>query len=685
MTRFVDRNDRRLETAAFAAYAFVWCAYFLICLTDATRFPPDLEEMANGNLARGILEGFVVEPWHYQYYNIGPGPVIYGLLLAPLYAIFGSNMLVMKCVGMAFAFGGVALWIVNIRKEAGPGAAAVFALWMLFPPPFLLSMFHLAWANHMETVFFSALVYFFWDRCFTSHASPSRAAAFGGTAGFACYFCLQNVLPVASLALLWALRARGDRPRQTVIALVSGAAGFSPYLIGTLLSGRQVPVFASPSSGEGPVLKLWRLAAEFGPSAANFSAPAVSAVLYFVGGAAIVACARAWFVAANAPERDAFWLRRFVVVWAALFAAAYAFAHFEVDRLGGLRFSFGYRYLAPMIALAMIAVIASTGRRWWIAAVVAAPFAAWGVHDARVASAWSAFAGRAAEGRYAQELLCTRGDHYEILLTKNLGETYRSQFRVGAARFPLAETFLADRPSVRRFPSEWSDAVYEYAAFVEEKPANLSGVFADDRRPERLRRAAMRGAGRAAATNRGLGREGTPVNEVAVAEAMSMWPLRPEGSERDFLEGVVVALVNVGALPVVTATDSENPDTLRRAATALERAFDFDPATQPALREALASGMARGAGLRADFDSQAARRLARAMMESADAESPDPTAEERVFASFMDERAKRINNDRRCLFTEDELRDAQDIDRALAAHGMGVENVDGVFEVKRRP
>lgn len=212
------RSPFRFERAVWAAYAIVWGSWY--ALKTVLVESVDLEQLTTGNLARGLVDGLVMSPWYYQHQTVGHGSMIYGFLLAPLYKYVGSYFLWPKLLAGLFAAGGMALWISIVRKAWGFQAALMFAVWWLMPPPCLADILHVVYANHMESIFWSGLLVTLFVHENSDLPRRLRIGLAAFIAGFASFFCPQNL--AISAALFTAAMLRRGRTAPWRILFISG-------------------------------------------------------------------------------------------------------------------------------------------------------------------------------------------------------------------------------------------------------------------------------------------------------------------------------------------------------------------------------------------------------------------------------------------------------------------------------
>ncbi|MCC6156739.1 MAG: hypothetical protein IT350_01715 [Deltaproteobacteria bacterium] len=601
-----EPTDARRELPWWVLWAVIWGAWYVVSFAHYQRGPVYTEETVNGNLTRGLLEGLVAPVGTYQYVDITPGPLVYGALLVPVFAAFGSNMFAMKCLAGLFAAGGTLLWTYNVRRAAGARAAAILAIWLLAPPTLLDRMFRLAWANHMEAIGWGALVYLVARRSWSAH-SRGRDALFGVACGFAVFFCLQNVVSVAAALVAWVWRLGRLAPRRIASALVPGfLVGFAPRIWLAIDTHRIGPVF-QPIEVDTPVFaKLAALLFRHVPRMASYSwawagswfaALAIAALAILVWRRTV---ARDEF-AIDDDRRD---LERFVLLWIGAYLGAYALTGYEVfEMVNDPRYTF--RYLVPMLPVLMIAAaLVVSLRPFRLGTLALVPLLLAGAWDLSPRVTIKGLVERVGQRRFAIEYRCARGDDYRVLLGQNLPAYWQSEFGVGPKLTPVAHSSW--KHAVAKLPYSWMTQVYEELGRITGPHGSLDLVMSDASTPSAWKLAAIRGAAYARmATARRT--EGSPPFALEdTGEFIKSWPNAPAGSDAAFAAGVVQGAMGTGFARVTNA-DLADADGRGRIVALLNERVAWNSETSPDLVAGAARGFGRALGELAgyDFDAQA--------------------------------------------------------------------------------
>lgn len=249
----MSQRPRLFLLAAVLIYV-TYRALVLSTAFDEVSIP--VYELLFGNIGEVALGGWYGPPLTQYYDNCG-GHLVVGLLTAPVFALLGPTYLALKLIPVGLGLGALVLLWSIARREFGPRAASLAALFFAIGPPTLAKYSMLAKGNHFENLFFQLLALFaFYHLHGTTPGSAARRRAlwlFGLAAGFAVFFYFGSLILLALLGLTHVL-VRGLRGaladlRQLVPA---GILGASPLLWIQLSGGARPSTFlGSHFIGEG--------------------------------------------------------------------------------------------------------------------------------------------------------------------------------------------------------------------------------------------------------------------------------------------------------------------------------------------------------------------------------------------------------------------------------------------------
>jgi hypothetical protein len=390
-----------------------------------------------GMYATGLADGLASSSWNYAFGGT-TGTLVFGVLLLPIYLLFGSSLLWIKLLGGCFVAAGCGLWAASIRRAWGLQAAVIFFVWTMFPPPFLEWNYHQVWANHTESLFFSGLLLFLFARLPSAPPRFANSLVLGFAAGFAAFFYAENLLLSAAIAIVVVWRWRGPGLRRLLGPATAGfLAGFSPTFFA--LASR---ASAGVAVRRDFYVHCWRkwsdLLLHVFPRAAGY--PGVVGAALSIVWAAAVLFGVAWAVRdmaggdGGADQKD--WLSRILLLHFAFFTAAYGFIEVEVAAADdfvadGQLYFLLVRYLAA-ISFTMLALVVNPWRRrvpWnWLIAI---PFLAGGFVN--VAERIHDTPGPASER--LREMRAARGDDYHEYVYDKFRAGWKSD-RDGFAAVP---------------------------------------------------------------------------------------------------------------------------------------------------------------------------------------------------------------------------------------------------------
>jgi len=184
-------------------------------------------EIHAGTIARALLDGLDLDVAILPIIEHARGSVLFGVLLAPIYALGGASSITMKLLPVVWHALTVA-WLVSLldryfnRRAAWCGGAL-----FLFAPPMIAKLSTLGLASHLESSLPFLLAWGAYLAWTTNGATRGRAFGFGAALGFAGFFHLQAFIPSALLLGLLVLRERTAMWSANGLWLGSGAALFA--------------------------------------------------------------------------------------------------------------------------------------------------------------------------------------------------------------------------------------------------------------------------------------------------------------------------------------------------------------------------------------------------------------------------------------------------------------------------
>ncbi len=483
------------------------------------------EQPAAGMVATALLDGLAAPIWYYQNHLV-TGTLAFGALLCPLYAAFGSTFLALKIVSAAMVVGGGVFWTLAVRRAWGLTAAVVFFLWLVLPPPFLEWHFHQSYGGRSESLLFSGLLVWLFVRVGEAPPRFFACLGFGMLAGFACFFCFDNLAVAAALAIACVWRWRAAAFSRS---LWPAAIGFLCLFSLTLFAAILPPAIAeySRSFRTGQAAAVWRGWLDlFGWLLPVFP-------LY--GGVAGRWLSAAWSALAAPGLALAAWrgirdrdqpspksaLAVFAVAHFFCYAAAYGLSTQKIllPPQNDLFFDLRYLYTLAPTMLALSTFFLLRLRRWkWL---VLLPFLAGGFANVRSAGTYSIADFKAGLAR----MEARRGDDYYSWIHTRLPQSWRAE--------PAAFQ------SVAKLPRRWRAAGWrELGSWL--RSARALDLLANDRAlPADARRNLAAGAG-AEFVGEALARGRRQHGDFAEGRPAFLAQLR--GLDRDAAQGFAVGM-----------------------------------------------------------------------------------------------------------------------------------------------
>jgi len=284
--------------------------------------------MAAGNVAQGLVDGLAASLTYYQKMWIGHRSLVIGFVLYPFYRFIGSYVLFIRLLNALLVIAGTVFWMVLVRRFWGSAAAAMFALWWTFPPPFVARSMHVSYVSfHLE--------YFFWSGLSAllllgDHPKTSRICWSAFIAGFASFYFPENQAFSAALFVAALLRwPRRDLRHLIVCSSIFFFLGFFPDVLLSILPGQpeqSLLVYAWQSLR--PIAELWQSAwLLYAPDYSIGGLTLAVSSLLFIG---LLSAVFYFFVRSRrlpAEKTNDIWLVRFLALQIGLTMLAYARAH----------------------------------------------------------------------------------------------------------------------------------------------------------------------------------------------------------------------------------------------------------------------------------------------------------------------------------------------------------------------
>lgn len=360
----------RLRVPLLWAFAFLVARLFALATESAAIHTPD--ELYNGALAFELAAGRGLTPMalnaHAPYCG---GPILLAWIAAPLFHLAGPSLLALRLPSLLLASAMAGIWVLAMGRLFGPRAAHILGLLLMLSPPQFTRLTLLAWANHTESTFFTAVtvlalafVVTRGDARRLPRPSPRAlvlVAIAGVTAGMALFFSLAAAVHAASAAFFVLVLARAAGSKSFAWLLSFGAGTTLGLVPAALLAlGRRdhgvttLAEIGHPFLGDAPRRIFTLLTHDL----RHFVAPdgdwprPIAVACFLTTMLALVTLTMRAAARLRAGIVQAEWLLLLPVY---LFAVAYALTSFP---MGPKSATFmGYRYLA-VITPSLLAVLA---------------------------------------------------------------------------------------------------------------------------------------------------------------------------------------------------------------------------------------------------------------------------------------------------------------------------------------
>lgn len=161
-------------------------------------------EVYSGSIASAILGGMPLDPTQLPIIVHLRGSYLVGLLLVPLFAVFGASLWVLKATAIAWTAATVALWVLVLQRTYGSVAALVGGLVYAFLPPSFQMVDVTLLGSHGETILFiMAALWFLVSREFSLLGNRKCGFAFGALMGAGLLFSMQFLAVIPALIIAW--------------------------------------------------------------------------------------------------------------------------------------------------------------------------------------------------------------------------------------------------------------------------------------------------------------------------------------------------------------------------------------------------------------------------------------------------------------------------------------------------
>jgi len=194
-------------------------------------------EVYGGSLAAAWRGGMPLDPTQLPIIVHLRGSYVMGLLVTPIYGLFGGSLWALKVLAVTWSLGTLALLFLSFRAVLGDVAALAGGLAYVFLPPSFQMVDILLLGSHGETILFiGAGLLFVVTRQAESVSRLRNTCCFGALLGLGFLFSMQFLAVIPALVIAWWARAAqlGEGPlviRKSMTVAVPGFGAAGLYLM----------------------------------------------------------------------------------------------------------------------------------------------------------------------------------------------------------------------------------------------------------------------------------------------------------------------------------------------------------------------------------------------------------------------------------------------------------------------
>ncbi len=337
-----------------------------------SRFDEYELDLYTGSFAWALCQGLKLHPEQWPIIAHLRGSVVFGVLLAPLFALFGPTLGVIKLFAVLWSALAAALFALVLQRVAGRRAAWIGALLIAFAPPSQQMVEVLALGSHADTLpFILGPLAVLLARPAGEPLAVRRSLALGLWLGLGSLFSMQTWVAYIGIFALWS-RVDPDAWRRPRVAWI--ALGMAPGIAAIPWISRESKLvnrnFDEWLRIEAPLSKLANALVHELRDAWLFASrgvPLAGWVLFVALGAAL-----AWILirmrwrtllpfGPRPCARDLFGL--FAVAHIGVLFVAYALLDFHVN-LGAPLDGMGSRYFMPLLPALMGVLVLGLDTLW---------------------------------------------------------------------------------------------------------------------------------------------------------------------------------------------------------------------------------------------------------------------------------------------------------------------------------
>ena len=161
-------------------------------------------EVYSGSIAGAILAGMPLDPTQLPIIVHLRGSYLVGLMLVPMFAVFGATLWALKALALAWTLATVYLWVLVLDRVLGWRAALAGGLAYVFLPPSFQMVDVTLLGSHGETILFiMAALWFLVTRKESLLLHRGQGLVFGALMGLGFLFSMQFLAVIPALIIAW--------------------------------------------------------------------------------------------------------------------------------------------------------------------------------------------------------------------------------------------------------------------------------------------------------------------------------------------------------------------------------------------------------------------------------------------------------------------------------------------------
>jgi len=208
------------------------------------------EEYFRAFIAKQLIDGPTVSLFFLQCDSYDGGSLVVGLLMVPIFKLFGGNLISVKLVALSFTLSSLILLYLLCNKFFNRRVAMVTSLLFIFSPPLFTKYSLITIGDASDSFLLSILFIFVFFKIFFNGKNDNiHFILLGLIGGLGTWFTFAFSITLLTCLIFWFLLDRGFFLRKSfLIFLITFILGFSPWIyynisydfIGLSIKGRSI-------------------------------------------------------------------------------------------------------------------------------------------------------------------------------------------------------------------------------------------------------------------------------------------------------------------------------------------------------------------------------------------------------------------------------------------------------------